>query len=111
MKKEEKNLYEAKAKIFKALAHPARLWITEKLAQGECCVYNLVEPLDADFSTVSKHLSVLKEAGIVDDEKRGKKVYYSLKVPCVLSFMSCVEDVIENRIREQAGLFGKRKII
>ena len=111
MKKEEKNLYDAKAKVFKALGHPTRLWITEKLAQGECCVCNLVEPLEADFSTVSKHLSVLKEAGIVGDEKRGKQVYYSLKVPCVLNFMSCVEDVIENRIREQVGLFGRRKII
>ncbi len=110
MNKEEKNLYDAKAKIFKALGHPTRLWITEKLAQGECCVCNLVEPLGADFSTVSKHLSVLKEAGIVADDKRGKQVYYTLKVPCILSFMSCVEDVIENRIREQMGLLGGRKI-
>ena len=111
MNKEEKNLYNAKAKVFKALGHPTRLWITEKLAHGECCVNSLVEPLKADFSTVSKHLSVLKEAGIVDDEKRGKQVYYSLKVPCVLSFMSCVEDVIEDRIREQVGLFSGRKIV
>ncbi len=108
MKKEEKNIYDAKAKVFKALGHPTRLWITETLAQGECCVCNLVEPLGADFSTVSKHLSVLKEAGIVDDEKRGKQVYYSLKVPCILSFMSCVEDVIENRVREQMGLLGRK---
>ncbi|MBN2810138.1 MAG: winged helix-turn-helix transcriptional regulator [Deltaproteobacteria bacterium] len=111
MKKEEKNLYDAKAKIFKALGHPTRLWITEKLAQGECCVCNLVEPLAADFSTVSKHLSVLKEAGIVEDEKRGKQVYYSLKVPCLMGFMSCVEDVIENRIREHMDLFSSRKIV
>ncbi len=111
MKKEEKNLYEAKAKIFKALAHPTRLWIAEKLGQGECCVNDLVEPLRADFSTISKHLSVLKEAGVVVGEKRGKQVYYSLKVSCVLGFMSCVEDVIENRIREQVGQFNRRKIV
>jgi ArsR family transcriptional regulator len=62
-----------------------------------------VEPLGADFSTVSKHLSILREAGIVIDEKRGKQVFYRLRVPCILNFMHCVEDVIENRIREQSS--------
>ncbi len=98
------RLLEAKTQVLKALAHPTRLWVTEKLAHGECCVNDLVEVIGADFSTVSKHLSVLKEAGIVADDKRGKQVYYSLKVPCVLGFMNCVEEVIKNRIQEQAGL-------
>ncbi|HDS16072.1 MAG TPA: transcriptional regulator [Proteobacteria bacterium] len=109
MQAEERKLYEARAKIFKALGHPTRLWITDHLGRfGESCVCDLVEPLGADFSTVSKHLSVLKEAGIVADEKRGKKVYYRLKVPCLLNFMSCVEDVIENGVREQVALLGGR---
>jgi len=104
MTDQEKYLYTAKAKVLKALAHPARLWMAEQLAEGEKCVFELVEPLGLDFSTVSKHLSVLKQAGVVEDDKRGKQVFYTLKVPCILNFMGCVEAVLENTAREQACL-------
>lgn len=100
----EKNILEAKAGVLKALAHPTRLWIVEALAGGERCVCELVEGIDADFSTVSKHLSLLKQAGIVRDEKRGKQVFYSLKVPCVLNFMDCVEAVLKNNADETSAL-------
>jgi len=60
--------------------------------------------IDADFSTVSKHLAVLKHAGIIEDEKRGKQVFYRLKVPCVLSFMHCVEAVIASRVAAESEL-------
>lgn len=93
------KLLQKKADIFKALGHPTRLSIVEKLAQGECCVCELVKLSDADFSTVSKHLSVLKNAGIVTDDKRGLNVFYRLKIPCILRFMDCVETVAsENNI-------------
>ncbi len=101
---EEKLICEAKVKVLKALAHPTRLWIAEQLADGERCVCEFVDAVGVDFSTVSKHLSVLKEAGIVEDEKRGKQVYYRLKVPCVLKFMHCVEAVIEDQIKDRARL-------
>lgn len=91
----EMALVEAKANVLKALGHPTRLWMAEQLADGEKCVCELAEFIDADFSTISKHLSVLKQAGVVDDEKRGKQVYYRLKVPCILKYMSCVEAVIK----------------
>lgn len=99
----EKILCEAKAKVLKALAHPARLWMAEQLEGGERCVCEFVDALGLDFSTVSKHLSVLKQAGIVADDKRGKQVYYTLKVPCVLNFMHCVEAVLENNSKELAS--------
>jgi len=104
MTDKEKLLFTAKAQVLKALAHPTRLWIAEQLADGEKCVCEFVDQIDADFSTVSKHLSVLKQAGIVEDDKRGKQVYYTLKVPCVLNFMSCVEAVIENNAKAQSAL-------
>ena len=99
---QEKALYQAKANVLKALAHPTRLWMAEKLADGERCVCEFAEEVDADFSTVSKHLAVLKQAGIVNVEKRGKQVYYSLKVPCVLQFMTCVEEVLHANYRAAA---------
>jgi len=92
---QEKARCRAKADVLKALAHPVRLWIVEQLAYGECCVCRFVDALDFDFSTISKHLSVLKRAGIVEDDKRGKQVFYRLKVPCVLNFMTCIEAVIK----------------
>ncbi len=106
MNKKEKGMYEAKASVLKALAHPTRLWMAEQLADGERCVCEFAEEIDVDFSTVSKHLAVLKHAGIVDDEKRGKQVFYSLKVPCVLNFMNCVEAVIESRIKSHVALIN-----
>jgi ArsR family transcriptional regulator len=104
MNEKEKKLYEAKARVLKALAHPTRLWMAVQLADGERCVCEFAAAIDADFSTVSKHLSVLKHGGIVEDEKRGKQVFYRLKVPCVLTFMSCVETVLESRAREQTEI-------
>ncbi len=106
MTAKEKKRLEAKSKVLKALAHPTRLWMTEQLESGEKCVCEFVEEVDADFSTVSKHLTVLKQAGIVEDEKRGKQVYYRLKVPCVLKFMSCVEEVLISNAKSQAALLG-----
>ena len=106
MKKMEKGIYQAKAKILKALAHPTRLWMTEQLAEGERCVCELTEAIGVDFSTVSKHLTVLKQAGIVDDDKRGKQVFYRLKVPCVLNFINCIEEVIRTQAEEQAALLS-----
>jgi len=84
----------AKAAIFKALGHPTRLFIVEELAAGERCVCELNEMIDADVSTVSKHLAVLREAGVVESDKRGLQVFYRLRVPCILRFMDCVEAVV-----------------
>ena len=98
----------ARAKVFKALAHPSRLLIVEQIAQKERCVCELRETIGADISTVSKHLSVLKGAGIIQDEKRGLQVYYRLKMPCVLRFFDCVGEVIETNAKEQWELVNPR---
>jgi ArsR family transcriptional regulator len=58
----------------------------------------LLADVGVDFSTISKHLAILKQAGVVASEKRGKQVYYRLKVPCVLNMMPCVETVIQASI-------------
>ena len=77
--------------VFKALGHPDRLEFVRQLREGERCVCELVDAVDSAWSTVSKHLSVLKDAGIVADEKRGLQVFYRLKLPCVLQLMDCLE--------------------
>jgi DNA-binding transcriptional ArsR family regulator len=98
--------FEARAKIIKAMAHPTRLFIVDQLSQaGEKCVCELTEMIGADMSTVSKHLATLKGAGIIQDEKRGSQVYYTLRVPCVLDFFDCVESVMKCNAEEQQKLF------
>ena len=99
MDRNTKQKYEARALVIKAMAHPTRLFIVDELAKGERCVCELRDMVGADISTVSKHLSVLKQAGIVADEKRGLQVWYSLKVPCILNFFGCVEDVLRANVR------------
>ena len=88
----------------KAMAHPSRLFIIQQLSFGEHCVCELRDMVGADLSTVSKHLSVLKNAGIVETEKRGVQVFYRLKVPCILNFMSCVEAVLQRSAADQVEL-------
>jgi ArsR family transcriptional regulator len=94
MKSSIKPQYEARAAIIKAMAHPSRLLIIEELNKNERCVGELTDMIGADTSTVSKHLSVLKNAGLVTDEKRANCIYYSLRCPCIMNFIGCVEDVL-----------------
>ena len=90
----DRDYFETRANILKALAHPSRLMIVDELSRGERCVCDLTELVGHDISTVSKHLNLMKKNGLVEDEKRGKQVYYRLRVPCVLNFFHCVESVI-----------------
>lgn len=80
-----------RAETFKALGHPARLQIVDMLAGGEHCVCDLVDEVGLGWSTVSRHLGVLKAAGVVEDEKRGLQVFYRLALPCVGTFSSCLD--------------------
>ncbi len=85
--------------VLKAMAHPSRLLMLETLTGGERCVCDLQRIVDADLSTVSKHLSLMRAAGLVTCRKQGLQVFYRLSVPCVMEFLDCVDAV-----RAGAGL-------
>ena len=95
--------YRTRAAIIKALAHPARLLMVDALAQGPRCVCDLRSLVGSDLSTVSKHLSVLRNAGVVTDEKRGSQVFYSLRCPCVTDFFACTEKMLQTTTRDRRG--------
>jgi ArsR family transcriptional regulator, arsenate/arsenite/antimonite-responsive transcriptional repressor len=108
--------YEARANIIKAIGHPARLFILEELNKKERCVNELTDMIGSDISTVSKHLSILKNSGLVIDEKRGTNIYYKLRTCCVLDFIGCIETVLkikaenEMKIAQCCGInFEKNK--
>jgi ArsR family transcriptional regulator, arsenate/arsenite/antimonite-responsive transcriptional repressor len=101
MKSAKQQKYEARAEIIKAMAHPTRLLIIDELANNERCVGELTDMVGADKSTVSKHLLVLKNAGLIEDEKRAQMVYYTLKCSCIPKFISCIESVLKERAENQ----------
>ncbi len=104
MTAEQQRKLTARAAVLKALAHPTRLWLLEQLQQQEHCVCDLTDGVNADISTVSKHLSVLKQAGIVSSRRDGKQIYYRLETPCLLKMLSCVETVIAKNAQNHAEL-------
>ena len=104
MDPQRRKRYQTRAKIIKAMAHPTRLFIVDELSRGEKCVRELTAMIGDDISTVSRHLAVLRSASLVSDEKRGTQVFYSLRLPCVLNFFSCVESVLKANLEEQATM-------
>ena len=78
------------AEVFKALGHPTRLAMITALDQGEQCVCDLHEIVGGDLSTVSNHLAVLRNAGLVKSERRGTQVFYALRMRCILDVLRCV---------------------
>jgi len=104
MKSMVKPQHEARATIIKAMAHPSRLFIIEELSKHERCVGELTEMIGTNASTVSKHLSVLKNAGLVADEKRGNSIFYNLRCPCIMDFMGCLEGVLSANAKEHVNI-------
>ena len=92
-------MFKLKAQVAKALAHESRLIILDALRDRDLCVGELVDMVEGGQATASRHLSVLKNAGIVSDRKEGNKVFYHLETPCVLDFFSCALKVIQRRGR------------
>jgi DNA-binding transcriptional ArsR family regulator len=75
--------YKRGAELFRSLGHPARLQILDELRRAEACVCHLQTVLHRPQSYVSQQLRVLRQAGIVSDDKDGLNVYYRLSSPQV----------------------------
>ncbi|MBQ3060708.1 MAG: winged helix-turn-helix transcriptional regulator [Desulfovibrio sp.] len=99
-----KRYIAAQARIFKALGHPSRLLMVDVLRRGEKCVCDLQALVGDDISTVSKHLSVLRDAGVVSSEKRGTSMYYRLTLGCLDNFLACTGALIEQRVLSQVRM-------
>lgn len=84
---------DARIAALKALAHPSRLLIAETLMGGERCVCDLQALVGADMSTVSKHLSLMRAAGVLSCERRGLNIYYRLTCACLPDFLRCLDEL------------------
>ena len=97
-------LFEKQAEIVKAIAHPLRMAIVDFLKDGEQCVCDIAEHVDSERSNVSRHLSVMVNAGVLGYRKEGLKVIYKLKTPCILDFFSCITGVLKRQAKENEKL-------
>lgn len=92
-----------RAGVLSALASETRLLILEHLQEGEMTVSEITELAGLDISTVSRHLAILKRAGIVSSRAQGSRRLYSIRTSCVMGFLDCVEDVLDEDSEICAG--------
>lgn len=77
--------------IFKAIAHPVRLQIVDLLADGPRCACEIAAQFpESDRTTVSKHLALMVQRGVLTAEKRGVNVVYALRLTCLSGALRCV---------------------
>ena len=103
MKSDLLKQFELQSQIFKALSHPTRLLIANELEKGKKCVYELNALNLTDKSTISKHLQVLKSAGIVSTEKKGSCVYYYLNMADIPDICKKIGKFIGQNLKKRWG--------
>jgi ArsR family transcriptional regulator len=98
----EEKIY---SKYFKAFGEPSRLKILRLLTDKELTVNDIVDAIELSQSTVSRHLGVLREAGIVTDRRDGQQVFYSLNKgvveDCCTSFCECLDIPAKSRTKKK----------
>ncbi len=94
-----RDSYDSQAKLFKALMHPARLAILDVLRTGEACVCHLEAALGYRQAYLSQQLMVLRESGLVDDQRDGWNVYYRVSKPEVFSVIDAARATLDDRKR------------
>lgn len=103
--------YELRARIAKALGHAGRLMILDVLgAETEASVGDLAERMGVDQSTVSRHLSLLRQVGIVGVRRESGQHFYRLRVKCLDGFWQCVEGVLANQAAEHDELMSAERV-
>ena len=104
--KKKQLLFQKQAEIAKAISHPLRIAIIDFLKDGEQCVCDIAEQIGSERSNVSRHLSVMVGAGVLEYRKEGLKVIYKLKTPCILDFFSCVTACLKQQAKDNEKLLA-----
>jgi ArsR family transcriptional regulator len=97
-------LFERQAQVAQAIGHPLRLAIVDFLKDGEQCVCDIAGHIGSERSNVSRHLSLMVKAGVLEHRKDGLKVIYRLKCPCIVDFFSCISRVLRQQAKENQSL-------
>src|SRR5690348_10785843 len=101
------TLGQFKAEFFKALAHPLRIAILDALRDGESTVNELCEKLDAEQSTLSQQLAVLRNRNIVIGRKEGLNVYYSVPDTTVFKLLDVAKQIFNNHLIDVKAMLAE----
>ena len=94
-------IYERQAEIAKAIAHPLRMAILDYLKDGPQCVCDIAKVVRSERSNISKHLSIMVSAGVLDSQKKGLQVIYKLRTPCVIECVACLTKCLKEKAKEE----------
>ena len=106
LEKNKQRVFEKQAEVINAMAHPVRIAIIDFLKDGEQCVCDIAAHIGSERSNVSRHLSVMVNAGVLEYRKDGLKVIYKLKCPCILDFFSCMSNMLRQQAKESNKLLN-----
>jgi ArsR family transcriptional regulator len=104
--------YKIKADFLKALAHPVRLQIIELLKNGEKNVGSIMKALSIQQSSLSRHLTVLREAGILKSRQQGTVIYYNIEDHNIFHVLRPIADMLRKKLKKTEAVLsslGKEK--
>lgn len=101
---EKYAIYERQADIAKAIAHPLRMAVLDYLKDGPQCVCDIAKVVKSERSNVSKHLSIMVSAGVLEYEKKGLQVIYQVRTPCVIKCVSCLTQCLKEKAKQEQKL-------
>jgi DNA-binding transcriptional ArsR family regulator len=98
----DEDLIQIESDFLKAIAQPTRLKILYFLKGGERCACEIIPRMKEDQSNISRHLTHMKDMGILESRKEGVSVYYKIKDKRVFTLLSLVDEMIKSEIKEKA---------
>jgi DNA-binding transcriptional ArsR family regulator len=100
----DENLILVESDFLRVLAQPTRLKILYFLKDGEKCACEIIPKMKEDQSNISRHLTLMRDAGLLESRKEGVSVYYKIKDKRVFSLLSLVDEMIRAEIQEKVKL-------
>jgi len=98
--------YKIKADFFRALAHPVRLQIIEFLKSGENNVGSIMKALSIQQSSLSRHLTVLREAGILKSRQQGTVIYYNIEHHNIFHVLRPIADMLRKKLKKTEAVLS-----
>lgn len=99
-------VYERQAEVAKAIAHPLRMAVLDYLRTKPQCVCDIAAFVGSERSNVSKHLSIMVSAGVLDCRKEGLKVIYKLRAPCIMKFVDCITECLKEKAKDDQRILN-----
>ncbi len=98
----DENLIQIESDFLRAIAQPTRLKILYFLKDGERCACEIIPRMKEDQSNISRHLTHMRDAGILESRKEGVSVYYKIKDRRVFALLSLVDEMVRAEIKKKA---------